>query len=79
MRAAFDLLDADAIEDAGLRADAGMVAFAWQGSRWLVVPLRDDAGAVRLRDLVAARGRPRARDRDALLRDPERTSRLAKQ
>lgn len=54
--AGIDLLDAEAVEEAGLRADAGFAAFAWRGSQWLVVPVLDDAGARRLRELLTARG-----------------------
>lgn len=51
-----DLLDADDVAEAGLRDDVGPVGFAWRGSIWLVVPVRNADGERHLRDLAAARG-----------------------
>jgi hypothetical protein len=51
-----DLLDADAVAEAGLRDDVGPVGFAWRGSTWLVVPVRNGDGERHLQDLAAARG-----------------------
>lgn len=56
LTAGLDLLDPDAPTRAGLRDDAGLVAFQWQGALWLAVPVRNESGAAHLLKLLADRG-----------------------
>ena len=54
--AGLDLLDPKAVARAGLRPDAGVVLFRWQGAVWLVLPVAADAGAQHARNLLERRG-----------------------
>ena len=56
--AGVDLLDADAVQEAGFREDAGIVAYRWQGAAWLVLPVLGPRGAQHVVDLLRRRGYP---------------------
>lgn len=54
--AGVDLLDAEAISEAGFRIDAGLLAYRWHGAVWVVLPLQARKGADHIVDLLRRRG-----------------------
>lgn len=51
-----DLRDAEAVGRAGLRPDAGAVAFQWRGAAWLALPVRGEHGARHVGKILERRG-----------------------
>lgn len=56
LTAGLDLDDPDALGNAGLRDDAPLLAFRWQGAEWLAVAVRDESGARHILQLWEHRG-----------------------
>jgi len=54
--AGVDLLDAEALQEAGFRQDSGVVAFRWRNGAWLVLPVVDRRGAEHVVELLRRRG-----------------------
>lgn len=51
-----DLLDPQAVAKAGLREDAGLVAFRWHDAVWLALPVRDERGPEHVLSVLRQRG-----------------------
>ncbi len=51
-----DFADADAVERAGLRADAGVAVTLWQGAAWAAIPVNRQAGVDHLLEQLLRRG-----------------------
>ena len=54
--AGVDLLDVEAISEAGFRVDAGLLAYRWHGAAWVLLPLQSRKGAEHIVDLLRRRG-----------------------